>query len=74
MTLCLEGNHWLTFKTQRGGSGIENETLALISMGVVDRGLVFHAKGCEECLVAAEVRLKVDICPQGHISARVALS
>ncbi|KAB5579798.1 hypothetical protein PHYPO_G00199100 [Pangasianodon hypophthalmus] len=58
MTLCLEGNHWLTFKTQRGGNGIENETLALISMGLVDRGLVFRAKGCEACLAATEARLQ----------------
>ncbi|XP_058251674.1 apolipophorins isoform X3 [Hemibagrus wyckioides] len=58
MTLCLEGNHWLTFKTQRGGSGMENETLALISMGAVDRGLVFRAKGCEACLAATEARLQ----------------
>ncbi|XP_053537772.1 uncharacterized protein LOC108267234 [Ictalurus punctatus] len=57
-TLCLEGNHWLTFKTQKGGSGIENETLALISMGVADRGLVFRAKGCEVCLAATEARLQ----------------
>lgn len=63
MTLCLEGNHWLTFKSQRGGSGIENETLALISMGAVDRGLVFRAKGCEACLAATEVGWKVDIFP-----------
>ncbi|KAK3567891.1 hypothetical protein QTP86_027307 [Hemibagrus guttatus] len=58
MTLCLEGNYWLTFKTQRGGSGIENETLALISMGAVDHGLVFRAKGCEACLAATEARLQ----------------
>ncbi|XP_047657702.1 uncharacterized protein LOC113644112 isoform X2 [Tachysurus fulvidraco] len=58
MTLCLEGNHWFTFKSQRGGSGIENETLALISMGAVDRGLVFRAKGCEACLAATEARLQ----------------
>ncbi|TSS97525.1 Vitellogenin [Bagarius yarrelli] len=58
MTLCLEGNHWLTFKTQRGGSGIENETLTLISMGAVDGSLVFRAKGCEACLAATEVRLQ----------------
>lgn len=56
MTLCLEGNHWLTFKTQRGGSGTENETLALISVGVVDRSFVFCAKGCEACLAATEVK------------------
>ncbi|XP_053351528.1 uncharacterized protein LOC128521637 [Clarias gariepinus] len=58
MTLCLEGNHGLTFKTQRGGSGIENETLAMISVGAADRGLVLHAKGCETCLAATEARVQ----------------
>ncbi|KAI5612640.1 hypothetical protein C0J50_4372, partial [Silurus asotus] len=58
MTLCVDGNHWLNFKTQRGGSGIENETLALVSMGALDHGLVFRAKGCEACLAATEARLQ----------------
>ncbi|XP_046708205.1 uncharacterized protein LOC124387728 [Silurus meridionalis] len=58
MTLCVDGNHWLNFKTQRGGSGIENETLALVSMGALDHGFVFRAKGCEACFAATEARLQ----------------
>ncbi|XP_037400850.1 uncharacterized protein LOC108437497 isoform X3 [Pygocentrus nattereri] len=57
-SLCLEGRHWLTLKAQRGGSGIENETLALISMGIANHSLIFQAEGCEECLQATEARLQ----------------
>ncbi|KAK1786722.1 hypothetical protein P4O66_017119, partial [Electrophorus voltai] len=56
--LCLEERHWLTLEVQRGGSSIENEALALISMGIANRSLIFQAKGCEECLLATEARLQ----------------
>ncbi|XP_035391907.1 uncharacterized protein LOC113570078 [Electrophorus electricus] len=56
--LCLEERHWLTLEVQRGGRSIENEALALISMGIANRSLIFQAKGCEECLLATEARLQ----------------
>ncbi|XP_062848903.1 uncharacterized protein LOC134311229 [Trichomycterus rosablanca] len=57
-TLCLERRPWMTFEAQRGGSDMANETLAVISAGAADHGLVFRAKGCEECLSASEARLQ----------------
>ncbi|XP_072544439.1 uncharacterized protein [Salminus brasiliensis] len=57
-TLCFDGRHWLTAKVQREGSGIENETLALISMGTANQTLIFQARGCEECLQGTEARLQ----------------
>ncbi|XP_066536340.1 uncharacterized protein [Hoplias malabaricus] len=58
MTVCLESRQWLTLKAQRGGSGIENETLTLVSMGIANHSLIVQAKGCEECLLATEARLQ----------------
>ncbi|XP_073705892.1 uncharacterized protein [Garra rufa] len=55
---CLEGRHWFTLEAQRGGRGIENETLTLISVGTANQSLLFQAKGCRECLWAAEARLQ----------------
>ncbi|XP_049338919.1 uncharacterized protein LOC103023384 isoform X1 [Astyanax mexicanus] len=57
-SLCMDGRHWLTFKAQREGSGIENETLALVSMGTANQSLIFQARGCEECLQGTEARLQ----------------
>ncbi|RXN35382.1 hypothetical protein ROHU_035937 [Labeo rohita] len=55
---CLEGHHWFTLDAQRGGRGIENETLTLISVGAANQSLLFQAKGCRECLWATEARLQ----------------
>ncbi|XP_043117620.1 uncharacterized protein LOC122360826 [Puntigrus tetrazona] len=56
--LCLEGHHWFTLEAQRGGRGTENETLTHISVGAANQSLLFRAKGCRECLWAAEARLQ----------------
>lgn len=56
VALCSEGHHKFTLEAQRGGRGIENETLTLISVGAANQSLLFQAKGCRECLWAAEVR------------------
>lgn len=56
VAFCLEGHHWFTLEAQRGGHGIENETLALISVGAANQSLLFQAKACKECLWASEVR------------------
>lgn len=56
VALCMEGHHWFTLETQRGGRGIEKETLTLISVGAANQSLMFQAKGCRECLWATEVR------------------
>ncbi|XP_051722649.1 uncharacterized protein LOC127497907 isoform X1 [Ctenopharyngodon idella] len=58
VAFCFEGHHWFTLEAQRGGRGIENETLALISVGAANQSLLFQAKGCRECLWAAEARLQ----------------
>ncbi|ROJ13809.1 hypothetical protein DPX16_19684 [Anabarilius grahami] len=58
VAFCSEGHHWFTLEAQRGGRGIENETLALISVGAANQSLLFQAKGCRECLWAAEARLQ----------------
>ncbi|XP_073779106.1 uncharacterized protein si:dkeyp-106c3.1 isoform X4 [Danio rerio] len=58
LLLCSEGHHWFTLEAQRGGAGIENETLALISVGAANQSLLFGAKGCGDCLWAAEARLQ----------------
>ncbi|KAF4116813.1 hypothetical protein G5714_001366 [Onychostoma macrolepis] len=55
---CLEGHRWFTLEAQRGGQGIENETLTLISVGAANQSLLFQAKGCSECLWATEARLQ----------------
>lgn len=56
VAFCLEGHRWFTLEAQRGGRGIENETLTLISIGAANQSLLFQAKGCRECLWAMEVR------------------
>ncbi|XP_039517178.1 uncharacterized protein LOC120471430 [Pimephales promelas] len=58
VAFCLEGHRWFTLEAQRGGHGIENETLALISVGAANQSLLFRAKGCRECLWASEARLQ----------------
>ncbi|XP_076829591.1 uncharacterized protein LOC143475592 isoform X2 [Brachyhypopomus gauderio] len=58
MALCMEERHWLTLEVQRGGRGLQNEALAIISMGIANRSLIFQAKGCEKCLLATEARLQ----------------
>ncbi|XP_051985097.1 uncharacterized protein LOC127645497 [Xyrauchen texanus] len=58
VALCLEGHHWLDVEVQKGGRGIENETLTHISVGVVNQSLLFQAQGCRECLLATEARLQ----------------
>ncbi|XP_016386351.1 uncharacterized protein LOC107722497 [Sinocyclocheilus rhinocerous] len=58
VAFCSEGHHWFTLEAQRGGRGIENETLTLISVGAANQSLLFQAKGCRECLWAAEARLQ----------------
>lgn len=56
VALCMEGHHWFSLETQRGGRGIEKETLTLISVGAANQSLMFQAKGCRECMWATEVR------------------
>lgn len=56
VALCMEGHHWFTLETQRGGRGIEKEILTLISVGAANQSLLFQSKGCGECLWATEVR------------------
>uniref|UniRef100_A0A9J7Z687 Si:dkeyp-106c3.1 n=1 Tax=Cyprinus carpio carpio TaxID=630221 RepID=A0A9J7Z687_CYPCA len=58
VVFCSEGHHWFTLEAQRGGRGIENESLTLISVGAANQSLLFQAKGCRECLWAAEARLQ----------------
>ncbi|XP_016110069.1 uncharacterized protein [Sinocyclocheilus grahami] len=58
VAFCSEGHHWFTLEAQRGGCGIENETLTLISVGAANQSLLFQAKGCRECMWAAEARLQ----------------
>ncbi|XP_065125287.1 uncharacterized protein [Paramisgurnus dabryanus] len=58
VALCMGGHHWFTLETQRGGRGIEKETLTLISVGAANQSLQIQAKGCRDCLWATEARLQ----------------